>query len=881
MKSNKCLLATAVLAALLSSSAIAETTQQQLDQFANGVNLQFSLQENNPADCPDTAPWGLCNNYDIRLTNTAGALEGNDWSIFFHDIRLILGHVSEDFNVTHINGDLYKVTPKPGFGGFASGETKVINITSQYWKIVETDFMPRAYVAADGLQPAIIANTDSDTPDSYLVPLTDPEKHLKRTSGDNTVMATPDVLFEANADIAALAESNLAAKILPTPLDVQRGDQTVSINAADWVIMAKWNTQGEAMILQEKLSAVLQGEVSIQEWNIPTDAKVISVEVGSVSGAADAAEGYELNITSGGITVTGKDVAGAFYGVQSLINLLPAATSQSAAIEVPDLKVADAPRFPHRGMQVDIGRNFTGKEFLLKLVNQMGSYKLNKLHLALTNDEGFRLEIPGLPELTDVGAQRCHDLTEQTCILPQLGSGPFNNNDGSGYLTTADYLEILQAAKARHIEVIPEFNMPGHARAAIIAMEARYNRLTAEGKPDEAAQYLLSDPQDKSSYLSIQNYTDNAINACMGSSYTFVRKLVAEVTALHWQAGLPLKTWHMGADEVAEGAWTQSPECEKLFNAEGSTVKRPHDLVEYFVKNVSGIVQDYGMSLAGWQDGLRQFNADDSRSFIDPNELAGDTLANYWEILMWGGQTNHNTLANLGYKLVDSTPEFLYFDFPYEADPKERGYYWGTRYTNTRKLFGYMPENYSANAELMIDRQGNPITANDPVPLTAPENVVGIQAQSWTETIMNAEQHDYMTYPRLLPLAERAWHKPAWEPAYVAGRTYSNVPGSETNYVDRQALKSDWEAFANLLGQRELAKLDLAGVDYRLPNPGAKVEAGKLLANTPFPGLGIQVSTNQGQSWDTYQADMTVGGEVWLRSVDATGTRFSRVSKIN
>lgn len=129
---------------------------------------------------------------------------------------------------------------------------------------------------------------------------------------------------------------------------------------------------------------------------------------------------------------------------------------------------------------VDVARNFHSKQAILATLDQMAAYKMNKLHLHLTDDEGWRIEIPGLPELTDIGAQRCFDPSETECVLPQLGSGPNADNFGSGYFTKQDYLEILQYAKARHIEVIPEIDMPAHARAAVVSMEARYQRLMQE-----------------------------------------------------------------------------------------------------------------------------------------------------------------------------------------------------------------------------------------------------------------------------------------------------------------------------------------------------------------------------------------------------------------
>ena len=144
----------------------------------------------------------------------------------------------------------------------------------------------------------------------------------------------------------------------------------------------------------------------------------------------------------------------------------------------------------------------------------------DRFHFHLTDDEGWRLEIPDLPELTSVGGRRGHTLEEHTHLQPAYGSGPSTDNEaGSGYFSRADYIDILRWAKDRHIEVIPEIDVPGHARAAIIAMEARYKNLMDAGNEAAANEYLLIDKQDESSYRSVQGYTDNTTCVCQESLY--------------------------------------------------------------------------------------------------------------------------------------------------------------------------------------------------------------------------------------------------------------------------------------------------------------------------------------------------------------------------
>ncbi len=184
------------------------------------------------------------------------------------------------------------------------------------------------------------------------------------------------------------------------------------------------------------------------------------------------------------------------------------------------MTVHDRPRFEYRGHQVDAARNFCSMETITKTIDAMALWKLNEMHLALTNDGGYRLEIPGLKELMSVGSKRCFDLNEERCILTQLGSGP--DAKESQFYTREEYIGILNYAAARNVKIIPEFNMPAHARAAVMSMEAR-------AKKGDVT-YQLTDPDDVTYLLTIQFYDRTSIiNPCLDSSVRFVEILVQEV----------------------------------------------------------------------------------------------------------------------------------------------------------------------------------------------------------------------------------------------------------------------------------------------------------------------------------------------------------------
>jgi hexosaminidase len=212
--------------------------------------------------------------------------------------------------------------------------------------------------------------------------------------------------------------------------------------------------------------------------SLPAGGAPLRLKVGTVAGQASP-EAYSLTIRAdSGIAIVGNSAAGVAYGLQTLRDLLPLPGAAESAL--PELAIVDAPRFGYRGFQLDVARNFHGKQTVFKWLDLMARYKLNTFHFHLTDDEGWRLEIAGLPELTSIGAVRGHSARPGVRLQPAYGSGPDPRDaHGSGYFSRADYIEILRYAQARHIEVIPEFEMPGHARAAVQAMQARYQRLKA------------------------------------------------------------------------------------------------------------------------------------------------------------------------------------------------------------------------------------------------------------------------------------------------------------------------------------------------------------------------------------------------------------------
>ncbi|KAK0359380.1 hypothetical protein LTR94_031547, partial [Friedmanniomyces endolithicus] len=179
-----------------------------------------------------------------------------------------------------------------------------------------------------------------------------------------------------------------------------------------------------------------------------------------------------------------------------------------------------------------------------------------------------------------------------------LGADPARDAPTNGYLTGRDYLAILAAAKARQITVVPSFDMPGHSRAAIRSMEVRYQRLMAKGDRAGAERYRLVEPGDTTRYSSVQHYDDNTLNVCIDSTYRFIDTVIDDIAGLHKAAGVPLTTYHIGADETA-GAWKESPACKVVMAREEL---QPQQLGARFIERISADLAKRGIAVAGWSD---------------------------------------------------------------------------------------------------------------------------------------------------------------------------------------------------------------------------------------------------------------------------------------
>lgn len=842
----------AVLMASALSSAAHAATQQQLNSLAANMGVRVAILDNHPANCPGQT--GGCFLSELDLTMPAripGDLAAGDLQLFFGSVSPVIQADSDTFSLRLVNGDLHMLTMKDGVT-LHPGKTYRVRLWSQGHFFSEYYVLPNMFLVSGKRSATIAATRPTTDPDSlleilpFVAPMTDEARLATQVADDRTRWQTPERAFDLFASRAAPDAAPAGIGIVPQPA-VVRHVGGVSLDLSRGVRLSL------AGIKRTEIAAAL---TDLASAGVATGANGPPIRVSIARSSHVPREGYRLAASRQDIDITASDATGARYALESL--------AQQAAFDHGKLRpliIEDAPRFGFRGLEIDLARNFHSKAEILKIIEQMGRYKLNTLHLHLGDDEGWRLQISRFPELTEVGAFRCYDPGEAHCLLPQLGSGPDRDTPVNGYLARADYIKLLKAAKARGITVIPSFDMPGHSRAAIRSMEARYRRLLAAGRKAEAERFRLVEPGDATQYRSVQNYNDNTLNVCLESTYRFIDAVIDDIAALHAKAGVPLETYHIGADETA-GAWSESPACKAMMAKTGLTAAQ---LGPMFIERVSRSLARKHIAVAGWSDGLNH---------VDPTKMPPKVQSDIWGDLFTAAPAEAHRAANLGWKTVMAVPNVLYLDMPYAANPLERGYDWGTRSVDSFKVFSFMPDNLPANASLMTDIHARPVTMTDPMPLGPGRAFAGAQANLWSETIRRDSVADYMLFPRLLALSERTWHRAAWEPSYRPGESYSYQDGQ----VNEQDLVTDWAAFAARMPS-QLRGLEKAGIMYRLAPPGARIVGGMLQANSEFPGQTIEYRTT-GSDWERYSAPVAVSGKVELRIRTFDGRRTSRIVEV-
>ena len=831
--------------ALLPALLLALTTSTDAAPIA--LELRWELEE----DVFQEGGPGLSRAAFTLTNRDQKPLAASGWALYFSALHAPReGSVGAGFTIETVTGDLKRLVPGAGFAGLAPGASVEIEYLTPL--LVNRSFAPAGpYVVFDDAK-------DEGYPLKGYVAV--PFERPAQGEGRDSRVVTPQEQFALDSSIRDIAESDLPP-VFPTPLEVARRAGELRLHAMPR-IEAPEQLRSEAALAEEYLRPRF-GKTRT-EGGPP-----VRLETGRVE-EQSSPEAYELVVDPAeGVRIVGASPAGVFYGLQSLRSLLPP-PSPGEGLVLPAIRVVDAPRFGYRGFMLDVARNFHEKASVLRTLDLMARYKLNVFHFHLTEDEGWRLEIPSLPELTAVGARRGHTLDSSRSLPPAYGSGPEVDRPwGSGFYSRADYVEILRYAAARHIEVVPELEMPGHARAAIKAMEARYRERERAGDAEGARQYLLSDPEDRSEYTSAQGYHDNVMNPALESTYAFVECVVSDLVAIHREAGVPLRNLHMGGDEVPSGVWERSPAVRAYMSEHG--LSSVDELWFVFYGRVERILKTHGIPLSGWEEIAVRKTRLDGRPTLVPNPAFAERgwRAYVWNnVPGWGAEDLAYRLANGGFRVVLCPVSNLYFDLAWNPNPEEPGLDWGG-YVDLRKPFQFIPFDYYRNVR--FDQRGNPLdpsvfVGKDRLTDYGKANVVGIQGNLWSETLGGEGRLGYMLLPKLFGLAERAW---APDPEWARER---DPDASEALY--REA----WSRFVNVLGKRQLPRLDREepGLGYRIPTPGLKAEGDVVHTSLELPGFTLRYTTDGSEPTarsPEVRGPIPLRGTVRVAAFDSTGRK--------
>lgn len=343
-------------------------------------------------------------------------------------------------------------------------------------------------------------------------------------------------------------------------------------------------------------------------------------------------EGYELKVTDKGIDLRAASEAGLFYGKQTLLQLV---TPEG----IPFVSIQDAPRFPYRGVHMDVSRHFFPKEEVLKLLDVMAFYKLNVLHFHLTDNGGWRIQLDKYPKLTTHGAFR----TESDWRKWWDGKDRKYLLEGTpeaygGYYTKDDIREIVAYAAARHIDILPEVEFPGHSDEVFAA----YPELTCSGKPYQSSDFCIGNEQ----------------------SFTFMEDVLTEVIEL-----FPWKYIHIGGDEAEKAGWKKCPKCQALMKQKG--MKHVDELQSYMIHRAEEFLISKGRKMIGW------------------DEILQGGLAPEATVMSWRGEDGGIKAARMGHDVIMTPGNYMYFDF-YQADPKTQPYAIGG-YTPVKRVYSYNP----------------------------------------------------------------------------------------------------------------------------------------------------------------------------------------------
>jgi hexosaminidase len=514
--------------------------------------------------------------------------------------------------------------------------------------------------------------------------------------------------------LVAFSVNVLTAQVhlIPQPVEVRSGQGYFTLNPNSGISHPANNADAKRIAeqLAKQLSTATGFKIPVLSGVMTTGMGNITLNIAPTPDPKLGNEGYVLKVSESVATITANTAAGLFYGVQTFRQLLPdeiESTTKTENIQwkAPAVEVTDYPRFAWRGLMLDVSRHFFTKEEVKRFIDDMVKYKYNILHFHLTDDQGWRIEIKSLPKLTEVGAWNVKKVGRfGTFSAPD----PSEPRDYGGFYTQEDIKELVQYAKERFVNIVPEIDVPGHSMAAI----ASYPELVSTpGKYQVNSGEKFMEWPPKGHFYGL---IDNALNPANEKVYEFLDKVFTEVAQL-----FPYEYIHMGGDETARNFWEKSADIKALMQRE--KLKNLDEVQAYFVTRVNKIINSKGKKMIGW------------------DEILDGGLAPGAAVMSWrGGQAGVSGIsggakaAKMGHEVVMSPQDFVYLDYMQGDEIMEPKVYASLR---MKKVYSFEPVPEGVDPKFIKGGQGN----------------------IWTEQIYNLRQLQYMTWPRALALSETVW----------------------------------------------------------------------------------------------------------------------------
>ena len=491
--------------------------------------------------------------------------------------------------------------------------------------------------------------------------------------------------------------------IIPEPVSIIKND-------GQFLLPQNIEVEAAANPELEQIIAVLKNKLSVTagknfKLSATAPGATIRLLINKTIDKGIGNEGYRLSVTPKNIVIKANQPAGLFYGVQTLLQLFPKEIESAVAVsnvkwELPIVDITDYPRFGWRGLMFDVSRHFFTKEEVKHFIDNMVRYKYNLLHLGLTNDEGWRIEIKSLPRLTEVGAWNVKKVGYFGTFSPPAAGEPRNYG---GFFTQNDIREIVQYAKERFVNILPEIDVPGHSLAAVVS----YPDLSCTPGADKYSVRSGEEIMDWSRGAPPIALIDNTLCPANEKVYDFLDKVITEVAQL-----FPFEYIHVGGDECPKNFWEKSDAIKALMKKED--LKNMEEVQSYFEKRLEKIVVSKGKKFMGW------------------DEILEGGLAPSAAVMSWRGVNGGIEAAKMKHEVVMSPTTYAYLDYMQGDAIIEPRVYASLRLS---KAYEFEPLPPGVDAKY----------------------IKGGQANLWTEQIYNMRHAEYMLWPRAFAISESVW----------------------------------------------------------------------------------------------------------------------------